>query len=362
MKNRTHNFHKKIQNMNISLLLTVLLFFVIATVLTLTTIVSWLLISMGIVRFELLVMPLPLIGFLFCLCALIVIVVMAILRKLVLTPLRHMVDDMKRLASGDFSVRVENHSILRPLELQEFTDSFNKAAAELGSIELLRKDFINNFAHEFKTPITSLGGFADLLLEDPDMSETERQEYLQIIRTEARRLANLANNVLALNRVETQSILTNITSFNITEQLRQTVLMMQQKWSLKEPDILFDADECIYVGNEALLKEVWINLLDNAVKFSPRGSIIRIILNKTANDVNISVQDCGPGIDENTQAHIFDLFYQGDTSHKTDGNGLGLPMVKKIVSLHGGGITIESAPNKGSTFYITLPLSIGAAG
>lgn len=346
---------ERLRDFNLTILLTWLLFFIIATVLTLTGTTFWTLISIGVVRFELLVAPLPLILFLFFLCILIVIVVMAVLRKLILTPLHHMVDDMKRLASGDFSVRVENHGQLCPLELHQFTDSFNKTAAELGSIEFLRKDFINNFAHEFKTPITSLGGFADLLLEDPKMPEDERQEYLQIISKEARRLASLSNNILTLNRVESQKILRDCAPFNLTEQLRQTVLMTQQKWASSQPSIHLDAEECTYNGNEAMIKEVWINLLDNAVKFSPPNSPIKLTMRSCENNLTINVQDQGIGMNEFTRAHIFDQFYQGDTSHRTDGNGLGLTLAVKIVALHHGNITVESTPNLGSTFTVSFP-------
>ena len=356
MKKRVQTLRDSIQSFSLTFLLTVVLFLAVAAVLSLTAGVFWLGISMGWLTFEKVMLPGPVAAFLFGLCALIVTGVMAILRALVLRPLRHMIDDMKRLAAGDFSVRISNQGRMRPRELREFTAAFNTAAEELGGTEILRKDFINNFSHEFKTPITSIGGFADLILEDDEMPDDERQEYLQIISKEAHRLANLATNVLALSRVEAQTILTDAEPFNLTEQLRQTVLMMEQKWALKELDIQLDADECQYTGSEALLKEVWVNLLDNAVKFSPTGSVVELSLRHTERGVQISVQDEGPGMDKSTQSHIFDQFYQGDTSHKTEGNGLGLAMVKKIVALHGGSVTVKSAPGQGSTFEVTLPV------
>lgn len=220
--------------------------------------------------------------------------------------------------------------------------------------EMLRKDFVRNFSHEFKTPITSLGGFADLLLEDEDMPAGERREYLKIISDESRRLAGLANSVLALSRVESQTILTDAKPFNLTEQLRQTVLQIQHKWAAKRPDIRLDAEECTYTGNEALLREVWVNLLDNAVKFSPEGSAVDVRLRRTQGGVTVTVTDSGPGMDDATLARAFDRFYQGDTSHRTEGNGLGLAMVKQIVSLHKGAVTAANEPGRGSTFTVTL--------
>ena len=291
----------------------------------------------------------------FCLWSLIVGGVMAILRGLILNPILRMVDDMKRLASGDFSVRTPEGGRLRPRELKEFAAAFNTAAEELGGTELLRKDFVNNFSHEFKTPITSLGGFADLLLEDEEMDPAERREYLQIISEEAHRLADLANHVLALGRVESQTILTGVTEFNLTEQLRQVILLMEQKWRSKEIDIRFDGEELMCSGNEAQLKEVWVNLLDNAVKFSPPGGAVEISLRQEGDDLVTAVRDEGPGMDESVQAHIFDQFYQGDTSHRTEGNGLGLAIVRRIVALHGGNVRVESAPENGSVFTVRLP-------
>ena len=295
----------------------------------------------------------------FCLWSLIVGGVMAILRALVLNPILRMVDDMKRLAAGDFTVRTPEGGRLRPRELKEFAAAFNTAAEELGGTELLRKDFVNNFSHEFKTPITSLGGFADLLLEDEEMDPAERREYLQIISEEAHRLAELANNVLALGRVEAQTILTGVTEFDLTEQLRQVILLMEQKWRSKQIDIRFDGEELMCSGNEAQLKEVWVNLLDNAVKFSPPGGTVELTLKQEGSDLVAAIQDEGPGMEESVQAHIFDQFYQGDTSHRTEGNGLGLTIVRRIVTLHGGEVGVESAPENGSVFTVRLPQKRG---
>lgn len=237
-----------------------------------------------------------------------------------------------------------------------FIRSFNKAAEELGNTEILRKDFINNFSHEFKTPIVSISGFADLLLEEDDLAPEEQKEYLTIIRDESKRLAALATNILTLNRIENQSILTDKAAFPLDEQLRQSILVTQQKWRDKALDFEADLPAAGYTGSEALLKEVWLNLLDNAAKFSPEGGQITLRLRKDADAFVVAVTDHGEGMDAGTQAHIFEQFYQGDTSHTTQGNGLGLSMVKKVLELHGGSIRVDSAPGQGSCFTVTLPL------
>ena len=168
---------------------------------------------------------------------------------------------------------------------------------------------------------------------------------------------------MALSRVEAQTILTDAAPYPLAEQLRQTALMTEQRWSRrKKIDLAVEIPEegeCLYTGSEALLKEVWVNLLDNAVKFSPEGGTVTLTLQQHPDAVTVTVTDQGPGMDEATQARIFDQFYQGDTSHKTEGNGLGLAMVKKIVALHGGRVTVDSRPGQGSAFTVWLPAAKG---
>lgn len=294
--------------------------------------------------------------FIYAVCSLIAVSMVVMIRMTFIHPLQRNIAAMKELANGNFAVRVEHaeHGYT-PREMVEFEQSFNKAAKELGSTEILRKDFINNFSHEFKTPIVSISGFADLLLEK-QLPPEDQKEYLTIIRDESRRLADLATNILTLNRVESQTILTDKAAFPLDEQLRQSVLVTQQKWRQKELD--FDADlvPAEYTGSEGLLKEVWLNLLDNAAKFSPEGGTVAVNLRKEKSALMVSVTDQGEGMRADTQAHIFEQFYQGDTSHTTQGNGLGLAMVKKVLELHGGSIQVNSAPGQGSCFTVTLPI------
>ena len=293
-------------------------------------------------------------AFVYTVCILIAVSMVVMIRMVFIHPLQRNIEAMKKLANGDFTVRVNHaeHGYV-PREMVEFEQSFNKAAEELGGTEILRKDFINNFSHEFKTPIVSISGFADLLLEE-QLPPEDQKEYLTIIRDESRRLADLATNILTLNRVESQTILTDKAAFPLDEQLRQSVLVTQQKWRQKELDFDADLAPAEYTGSEGLLKEVWLNLLDNAVKY--RRLEVPLTLRKAKSALMVSVTDQGEGMSADTQAHIFEQFYQGDTSHTTQGNGLGLAMVKKVLELHGGSIQVNSAPGQGSCFTVTLPI------
>ena len=292
--------------------------------------------------------------FVYTVCILIAVSMVVMIRMVFIHPLQRNIEAMKKLANGDFAVRVNHaeHGYV-PREMVEFEQSFNKAAEELGGTEILRKDFINNFSHEFKTPIVSISGFADLLL-DEDVTPEEQREYLQIIRDESRRLAQLSGSVLLLNRIEAQTILTDCTDFSLDEQLRQCILVTRQKW--RDKPLQFEAElaPCTYHGSEALVKEIWLNLLDNAAKFSPENGTISVTLHCEQGRPVVAVTDQGCGMDAETCCHIFEQFYQGDTSHRTQGNGLGLAMAQKIAALHGGAVTVDSRPGSGSCFTVVL--------
>lgn len=292
--------------------------------------------------------------FIYAVCSLIAVSMVVMIRMVFIHPLQRNIEAMKKLANGDFAVRVNpaEHGYASR-EMVEFEQSFNKAAEELGGTEILRKDFINNFSHEFKTPIVSISGFADLLL-DEEVTPEEQREYLQIIRDESRRLAQLSSSVLLLNRIEAQTILTDCTDFSLDEQLRQCILVTRQKW--RDKPLQFEATlaPCTYHGSEALVKEIWLNLLDNAAKFSPENGTISVTLHCEQGSSVVAVTDHGCGMDAETCRHIFEQFYQGDTSHRTQGNGLGLAMAQKIAALHGGAVTVDSRPGSGSCFTVVL--------
>lgn len=290
----------------------------------------------------------------YAVCIFIALSIVIMIRMVFIGPIRKIMAAMGRLAKGDFSVRIDmSNEAYRPREIREFAESFNKAAEELSGTEILRKDFINNFSHEFKTPIVSISGFADLLL-DVDLRPEDQKEYLTIIRDESKRLAELSTNILTLNRIESQAILRDTENIRLGEQIRQSVLLTEQKWRDKNLDFEADIEDVEYLGNEALLKEVWLNILDNAAKFSPEGEVVSVTLHKKGGEIIAAVTDHGPGMDEKTKAHIFEQFYQGDTSHRSQGNGLGLAMVRKIVELHGGKVSVDSSPGNGSSFTVIL--------
>jgi len=268
-----------------------------------------------------------------------------------LQPIRRVVAATHKIAEGDFSARVSIGGIH---ELEELSRSFNTMARELSAIETLRSDFINNFSHEFKTPIVSVRGFAKLL-RDGDLTDEERREYLDIIIAESERLAELSNNVLALTTYENLKIIPDKTTFHLDEQIRRAVVLCEAKWEAKALTVNLALSELTFDGNEDLTQQIWLNLLDNAIKFTPQGGTIDITLADWNGGVAFTIADSGVGMDAQTAAHIFDKFYQGDTSHAAAGNGLGLAIVKKITELCGGNIRVESRPGDGSKFILWLP-------
>lgn len=267
-----------------------------------------------------------------------------------LKPIRQIMDASDRIAAGDYSVRIH---LGGPEAFRKLSGKFNHMAEELGSVEMLRSDFVNNFSHEFKTPIVSIRGYAKMLKRD-DLTAEERAEYLEIIIDESERLADLATNVLNLSRVEQQTILTDRKRFNVSEQIRLVVALLDSKWADKQMEFALDCNEVFISGNEELLKQVWINLIDNAIKFSPDRGRIDIQIKQSAEGTAVRVADQGGGISEETAAHIFDKFYQGDLSHATKGNGLGLAIAKRIVRLHEGSIELAGTGPEGTVFEVRL--------
>ncbi|MGM9606290.1 MAG: ATP-binding protein [Oscillospiraceae bacterium] len=282
------------------------------------------------------------------------IVIMSIVQKLLIGPIGEMTKAMRQLAEGNFETRVPL-SAFRPREIVTFTESFNKTAETLSSVEILRSDFINNFSHEFKTPINSLVGIAELL-KSGDCSPEETEEYLDIIIDQSKRLASLSSNVLYLTKLETGASSVEMDTLNLSELLRQVLVMFDYKCSEKDLDLEVGIDSIELTGSADLLTQMMGNILDNAIKFSAGGSSIEVELSAQEDHAVFKVTDHGCGMDQETVGRIFDKFYQGDTSHSAEGFGLGLPMVKKIVELHRGRLVVESQTGKGSVFTIELPL------
>ncbi|WP_260865736.1 HAMP domain-containing sensor histidine kinase [Paenibacillus xylanexedens] len=275
-----------------------------------------------------------------------------IFSRIPLAPIREVIRASEELATGNFSVRIH---LKGPKELKKLNKSFNHMAEELGSLEMLRSDFINNFSHEFKTPIVSLRGYAKVL-KKKNLSDVERTEYLDIIINESERLAELATNVLQLSKIESQAIITEKTSFNLTEQIRTIIVLLDSKWTAKNISFQFNSSEFTVTANEDMLSQVWINLLDNAIKFSRSNSEITINVDSKGGQLSVSIHNNGPAINVNQQKYIFDKFYQGDASHASPGNGLGLSIARKIVVLHNGSIRVAKSDDMGTTFEVLLQL------
>ena len=271
-----------------------------------------------------------------------------------LRPVSNLILQMNRLASGDFQARLKFGRLLTSHPaFAELTDSFNKMAEELGNTEMIRNDFINNFSHEFKTPIVSVAGFAKVLKRG-GLTPEQQAEYLNIIEAESLRLSYMATNVLNLTRIENQSILTNVSRFNLSEQIRSCILLLEHKWAPKELEWKLDFGEHEIWGNEELLKQVWINLIDNAVKFSAHGDIVEIRLAQKEQEIRVSVINSGPEIPAEAREKIFNKFYQADESHSSEGNGVGLAIVKRVAQLHGGRALVRSQGGI-TEFTVELP-------
>jgi signal transduction histidine kinase len=271
-----------------------------------------------------------------------------------LKPVNKIITQMNRLASGDYKARLEiDGPLAKHSAVKEVTDSFNRMAEELQSTEMLRSDFINNFSHEFKTPIVSIAGFAKLLRRG-NLSAEKQAEYLAIIETESMRLSQMATNVLNLTKVENQTILTDVTEYNLSEQIRSCILLLSEKWEQKEIEYALDFNEYTIHANEELLKQVWINLLGNAVKFTPAGGLIEVRITEQESTITVSVRNTGSEIAPEHQERIFNKFYQVDESHSSEGNGIGLAIVKRVVDLHEGAVSVSSGSGS-TTFTVVLP-------
>lgn len=270
-------------------------------------------------------------------------------------PLKSLLEASQKIIKGDFSARVEPlHGLQKRNEMDIIIQNFNNMAEELASIETLRTDFIANVSHELKTPISIIKNNADFMQSDK-ISDEERKEYAKIISDSSKNLSNLITNILRLNKLENQKIFLNSKKFNLSEQLIQCMLKFESIWEEKDIDIQVDIDENMMIyGDEELLDIVWNNLLSNAFKFTEAKGTVAIMAKKENENIVVSIKDAGCGISEKVGKHIFDKFYQGDTSHATKGNGLGLALVKRIIEIMNYEISVESVVNKGTVFTVKI--------
>lgn len=345
---------KQKKPINLLVFLSLSVFFILILTMIVAVAIVYLLVSMGMLK------DLSELSLLksFILLATISIIMGTILTTLIgnkiLAPFRVLNVAMKKLAAGDFSVRVNLSNRIASYEFDDLSASFNLMAEQLGSVEMLRSDFVNNFSHEFKTPIVSIKGFAKILKKG-ELSLHDQNEYLDIIISEAERLSTLSQNVLSLSKIENQLIITSSELYDLSEQIRCAILLLDNKWQRKNITFDIDINEIFFNGNEEILNQVWINLIDNAIKFSPNDGLISISLIDTKDHVIFTIKDQGIGMSSETQKYIYDKFYQGDNSHFVEGNGIGMTIVKKIIDLYKGNILIDSEVNCGTKVTIKIP-------
>ncbi|MBQ8640036.1 MAG: HAMP domain-containing histidine kinase [Lachnospiraceae bacterium] len=271
----------------------------------------------------------------------------------VFRPLEQLSEASQQIANGNYDVRVEYDGSIA--ELAHTIENFNFMVQELNSVEIISKDFIANVSHEFKTPLSSISGYVTLL-QDPELTADERSEYIQMAFFNIEKLNDLTGNILQLSKLEHQNTLNNTVTYRLDEQIREAIVLLEPRWSQKEINLELDLPSTIYCGQQALLFQVWTNLIGNAIKFSNQNDTISIRLGKKRNDIEVIVSDNGIGMSAETMAHMFDKFYQGDSSRRSQGSGLGLALCKKILDLCDGRIYVSSEPEKGSTFLVRLPM------
>lgn len=271
--------------------------------------------------------------------------------KRFLRPIRALCTATEEVSKGNFDVRVPNPT---DAEMRRLVENFNKMTKDLASIETLQKEFTSNVSHEIKTPLASIKGFAALLCQD-DVTEAQRREYASIITEESERLSRLCAAILRLSKVENMTVLPDRKEFHLDEQLRRIIVMLEPQWSSLDLKLEVDLDEAVLCSNEELLSEVWVNLLQNAIRASQQGMSIWVRLIDALDNIIVEIEDEGCGMDADTKQRIFDKFFQGDKSHSSEGCGLGLPLAMRIIRLAHGTIDVTSHPGEGTLFRVTLP-------
>lgn len=284
-------------------------------------------------------------------CTIVGIISTGQLSRYFFAPIKKLRGAMDKVAEGDFSVRVEDKSDSK--EIMEIYTGFNLMAEELSTTEILQTDFASNVSHEFKTPLSAIEGYSTLLQGSENLDENE-QEYLERIRLNTQRLSTLVGSILLLSKLENQQIPTNQTRYRLDEQIRRSVVTLEPAWEEKNIEFDVELERLTYLGNEAMMHHVWDNLISNAVKFSPRDGLVRIRLARVDKKLVFTIEDQGPGVPEEARKHIFDKFYQADSSHTQEGNGLGLSLVRRILAIEKGSIEVENCSEGGCCFRVTL--------
>ncbi|HEY5537459.1 MAG TPA: HAMP domain-containing sensor histidine kinase [Acetobacterium sp.] len=278
-------------------------------------------------------------------------ILMLIAVAMIVRPIKAVSEATKKVADGDFNLRLK---VKGKDELATLAKNFNIMTEALSKNDYIHRDFVSNVSHEFKTPIASIKGFGNLL-KDPKISEDQRQEYVDIIVYESDRLWKLSSNLLKLSELENGVLGLKKEHFSLDEGVRRVVLLLQEKWEGKNIDLDIQMDEVSYWGDQELMAQVFINLFTNAINHTLENGVITLFLKATPSEIIFEIKDTGEGIPKEDQKKIFDRFYKGDQSRSTPGTGLGLTICQRIVSLHGGTITVESAVGEGSQFCLKLP-------
>ena len=276
-------------------------------------------------------------------------------KRMVDRPVKQIMEALDQVMQGDFTVRITPvKEFAGETGFNEIITAINKMTAELQGTETLRTDFIANVSHELKTPLAVMGNYATML-QQPDISDEDRMDYAKAISHSSRRLAALITNILKLNKLENQQIFPKHEEYDLSGQICESLLQFEDAWEAKDLNIETDIEDEVRVQSDPeLLSLVWNNLISNAVKFTPEGGTVGVSLKADEKNVVVSVADTGCGIDPETGKHIFEKFYQGDTSHATQGNGLGLALVKRVADILQGEISVQSTPGQGSTFTVRI--------
>ncbi|MGN0571907.1 MAG: ATP-binding protein [Candidatus Fimenecus sp.] len=269
------------------------------------------------------------------------------------TPVKSISTAIDEVAKGNFDVQIDTAKFHD--EIRDLGDNLNKMILELKSIEVMRSDFVSNVSHEFRAPLSAIQGYVTLL-SNPSLSDEQRREYFTLLSESTRDLSGLVDSVLKLSRLESQNIAPKSAPFRLDEQLRRVVLLFESQWAQKELDLELDLPECTYTGNAELLHQIWTNLFGNAVKYTPpHGKIGVRLCPESDGRVCVQISDTGIGMSDEVKSHIFEKFYQGDSSHRAVGNGLGLALVQTACQLTGSTVSVESTEGVGSTFTVHLP-------
>ena len=347
-----NKFRRKTHKKKMLFSLVVMIFFIMLISMVIAGVVSMLLIRTNIIPNIYESRLIPLILYMTFVSLFSGIILAQISGKRFLCQINELADFTKEVASGNFDVRMTEG---KTREIERITRSMNEMVKELSNIETLRSDFVSNISHEFKTPVSSIRGFARRLKKDT-LTKEQRNEYIDIIISESERLTRLSSNILLLSRLENVERLMEKTEYSLDEQLRKTILLLEPQLQSKKLEVDVKIEAVQIIADDEMLSHLWINLLENAIKFSPDKSTVTVTLGKADGNAVATISDMGVGMSDEVKNRLFDKFYQGDPSRSAEGNGLGLALAKRILELEGGKIEVDSKLGKGTSFKVSLPL------